>query len=419
MRLNSILFLPASILILIAPHTASADLGREEHLPTQWRRTIGAESLPRESVHRRRQVEEHLRLGRTPVGVMKMSPDEGEKFYMDYWQFEEDLGQSPSRDALKEPLRARGVEELRLLANGSTAVSFRPPFALHIGGRADNDDRWVPREIGGVGILAVLEKRASSCPTGTADCSSIGHPNSCCSTNENCFVIQDTGLGSVGCCPKGNSCGGTITHCNAPNSPCPANLGGGCCIPNYECEGVGCVFNSTVVVPQPPTTTASSSAEIPTSTTSSAIPPPTSATTTASSSPSLPNTPGTSTALSTASTDTGVAPVRPTSGTSITSTSSLAATPTDTLCPTGFYACSAYYQGGCCRVGRNCEKISCPATSSTTISIIPRVLVLPGGPAAQQVMGETVVRVDINAGLLVALLYLRVLRQKCKRRVRT
>jgi hypothetical protein len=38
-----------------------------------------------------------------------------------------------------------------------------------------------------------------------------------------------------------------------------------------------------------------------------------------------------------------------------------------TGCPTGFYACSAYYQGGCCQIGRNCDSTSCPALASTTL----------------------------------------------------
>lgn len=166
-----------------------------------------------------------------------MSEDQGEKFYMEYWQFSEDSSQSTLKASL--PLRARDNEEAMLLSNGSMVMSFRPPFALHTENELGNMDLRAR----GAAVLALFEKRAFICPVGTLDCSAIGYPNSCCSTNESCFMIQDTGLGPVGCCPKGSSCGGTISNCNTPNTPCAANLGGGCCIPNYVCEGVGCRFS--------------------------------------------------------------------------------------------------------------------------------------------------------------------------------
>lgn len=160
-----------------------------------------------------------------------MSEDEGEKFYMEYWQFSSDS----SQPLQTSPLRARDSEEV-MLSNGSMVMAFQPPFALH----TENEVGHMDLRARGAAVLALLEKRAFLCPVGTLDCSAIGYPNSCCSTSESCFMIQDTGLGPVGCCPKGSSCGGTITNCNTPNTPCAANLGGGCCIPNYVCEGVGC-----------------------------------------------------------------------------------------------------------------------------------------------------------------------------------
>jgi progranulin len=221
----------------MASHPVSAEANPEEQSPAQWVQTQAKRS--QEGTDRRRDVEEHLRLGRSPVGVMKMSPDEGEKFYMEYWQFEQDLEQSPMFGAF---LRARDEdEEARLLVNASAAILFRPPFALH----TDNFGMEygvlrARRAMEGIAVLAALQKKDFVCPTGTASCQGIGYPNSCCSTDENCFVIPDTGLGPVGCCPKGGNCGGTITECNAPNTACAANLGGGCCIPNFVCEGVGC-----------------------------------------------------------------------------------------------------------------------------------------------------------------------------------
>ena len=115
---------------------------------------------------------------------------------------------------------------------------------------------------------------------------------------------------------------------------------------------------STIVVPS---TTATATSTLPSVSSST----PSSASSSASSTP---------TATSSA---TGVAPVRPTSATSTT-------TPTagPTACPTGFYACEAYYAGGCCRTGRDCHTTSCPATSSTTIISSGVTVVVPVDSAA-------------------------------------
>jgi hypothetical protein len=71
-----------------------------------------------------------------------------------------------------------------------------------------------------------------------------------------------------------------------------------------------------------------------------------------------------------------LAPVRPTSGSAATPSSS----PTDNLCPTGFYVCSAYYPSGCCRVGRDCKSTgSCDLPTSTIINTNGVVVVAPTG----------------------------------------
>lgn len=58
-----------------------------------------------------------------------------------------------------------------------------------------------------------------------------------------------------------------------------------------------------------------------------------------------------------------VPPARPTSLTTATH----ATTSRNDVCPTGFYACSAVYHGGCCQTGRNCDTTSCPTVASTTV----------------------------------------------------
>lgn len=41
--------------------------------------------------------------------------------------------------------------------------------------------------------------------------------------------------------------------------------------------------------------------------------------------------------------------------------------PSNSFCPTGFYACEARAEGGCCQTGRDCETTSCPPVEMTTI----------------------------------------------------
>jgi progranulin len=126
-----------------------------------------------------------------------MSPDEGEKFYMDYWQFDGELEQSQLLET-GTSLRARDEEEdAILLANASAVVSFRPPFALHTEEAIDPlnfEDlraRKAPESSNSAAVLAMLIKRGFQCPTGTADCSGIEAPNSCCPTTEFCYAITE------------------------------------------------------------------------------------------------------------------------------------------------------------------------------------------------------------------------------------
>lgn len=74
-----------------------------------------------------------------------------------------------------------------------------------------------------------------------------------------------------------------------------------------------------------------------------------------------PKPPGTSSGTDT--TDHLVPPALPTSRSTNTHTT----TSRGNICPTGFYACSAIYHGGCCQTGRDCDTTSCPTTSSTML----------------------------------------------------
>lgn len=55
------------------------------------------------------------------------------------------------------------------------------------------------------------------------------------------MVDADTGAGDVGCCPQGQRCSGVIGKCREGYTACLGELGGGCCIPGYECVRGGCM----------------------------------------------------------------------------------------------------------------------------------------------------------------------------------
>lgn len=80
-------------------------------------------------------------------------------------------------------------------------------------------------------------------------------------------------------------------------------------------------------------------------------------------------------------------PARPTNLSTVTS-----ATRGGDVCPTGFYACSAVYQGGCCRTGRDCDTTSCPTTSSTTIISDGVTIVAPVATTTQHSGGNRCAR---------------------------
>ncbi|ESZ92631.1 hypothetical protein SBOR_6985 [Sclerotinia borealis F-4128] len=396
MRLSlDILGLPTSILLLLVSQTDPVQaVDDDNRLLVQWPRDLAVHvkywfygsASARASAKRDGGLEEDgIVVVESPVGILKMSEDEGEKFFTEYWRFGGEDSQSSlnGRDGF---LRQRDLkEEARSLANSSIPLSFRAPFALHTDDRSGPLDYEEIRARGkdSAAILAILEKRDFQCPTGTSNCSSIGYPNSCCATDEICFQITDTGLGPVGCCPSGGNCGGSITNCASPNTPCSDDIGGGCCIPNYVCASVGCVINPSLVVVITTTKTLTVISSTPTTTTQTST-----ITSTRSSLSSTSSIFSTSSQISTSIVSTttttsasGIVPVRPTGETTTTTTESTS-TATEDTCPTGFYACSAHYQGGCCRTGRNCDTTSCPATSSTTIISSGITVVVPVGLAA-------------------------------------
>ncbi|KAI0446186.1 hypothetical protein F4803DRAFT_56905 [Xylaria telfairii] len=322
-----------------------------------------------------------------PTAVRKMSADEGEKFMPEYYAFApaDFYGGNPQAPL---QLRTRELyalltpeEEALLAANSSAALVFRPPFPRHYDHRArspegrrrsqEKDSRSLYRRT--VEVLARLRGREFTCPAGTHVCSNIDEPNYCCTDGTTCFVVENApDAGNVGCCPDGQTCGGSVAACADGNTACPAQDGGGCCIPGFVCADIGCVQSTSYVTSsttptQTPTPTSSSST---TTTTTSTTP--SSSTQPTTSTPQV-TTPTSTSDSSTSASGTGLPPVRPTSSGPNTSTP----TTTGDYCPTGFYACLATAGSGCCRTGRDCSTTSCPPVASTTIITHGATIVVP------------------------------------------
>ncbi len=198
--------LPSSLLLLVAAQTAARQLPPVRH----------------------------------PVSIRKMAPGSAEKLLDSYVAFAPLPAGGPGSIAARAFLDDR--EALLLAANSSAALSFRPAFRPSAveQDEAARDGLNLFRRA--AAALAALQRRQWGCPSGTSSCAAIGYPYSCCHDDETCYQITDTGLGPVGCCPAGATCGGTISTCGAGDLACPSDLGGGCCIAGYVCAGVGCKY---------------------------------------------------------------------------------------------------------------------------------------------------------------------------------
>ncbi|KAI3322465.1 hypothetical protein HD806DRAFT_126371 [Xylariaceae sp. AK1471] len=330
-----------------------------------------------------------------PTAVRKMSLDEGEKFMPEYYAFASldlyrESPQVPPQLLAREVLTPE--EEALLTTNSSTALAlaFKPPFPRHydyqgLGARnkvrGSGGQGRQPKEEKAPGslyrrareALARLQGRDFTCPGGTHVCSNINQPNYCCTDGTTCFVVENApDAGNVGCCPDGQTCGGSVAACADGNTACPAAEGGGCCIPGFVCANIGCIVSTISALTH--TTTTETLVPLPTPSTSitpSTSPQPTTSTSTvtqaATTSPSNTN------SGSGSSTGTGLPPVRPTSSTPNTDIT----TGTNSYCPTGFYGCLATAGSGCCRTGRDCSTTSCPPVASTTITTSGATIVVP------------------------------------------
>ncbi|KAL8695276.1 MAG: hypothetical protein Q9218_000174 [Villophora microphyllina] len=299
-----------------------------------------------------------------PVAVRKMMGQEAEMFFQDYWQFEQEDRHQPTTSG-------KTVYNSEVWMNTSLLPPLLAPIALHQDSDASSSPlRWAR------GLVPHLHNRAFQCPTNTNACTDIDRPNSCCPYGDSCQLMTNTGQGDVACCGIGHTCAGKVQNC-APNyQSCPSNEGGGCCLPGSTTT----VIVNPQVTASPPTSSQSSSPPA-TTTSSSALAPlpfgPPSATsssqttvttsttsTTTSGPPTSSSSSSPSPTASSSSSSIFFAPARPTSAAVVT-THYASAAPS---CPTGFYQCSAYYHGGCCRIGRDCGLSDCPASASSTVA---------------------------------------------------
>ena len=301
-----------------------------------------------------------------PTAVRKLVPDANEKLLAQHLAFAPVL------------FNAQSIHQVE----SNLTSSYRPAFSLH---QDDNDQQAnaFPRA---ALALSLLQKR-TSCPSGFNSCADIGNPNKCCEDGTYCSYVSDSDTGHVACCPNGATCGGAVGTCPSNTVTCPSELGGGCCIAGYVCQGDGCV-PSAAATSAPPTATyvqsvtSQPSAQTITQTRTTVVAgnpstvivtvavtrgssaqPKTETTTVIASASSSSISSGTNTA-------TGDAPYRPVSSTEQSTTqppASTSAADTQTGCPTGFYGCLATHGGGCCQTDRNCQTYDCPAASLTPI----------------------------------------------------
>ena len=209
MHISTLLSLPSSILLILCATPANAEQQWPHNLPKHMK------YFPEDEKHVKRglDITERLKYER-PIGMKKMSTDEGEMFMLDNWIF------APSQSK-----RA----EYETFSNGT----YQAQPAI----RPNAQEDWFER----MRVRDVLLKRQFKCPEGTLSCSSVGAPDVCCGGDSTCVTVSDTSIGSVGCCPNGATCSGTIS-CNeaAGYTSCPNSSNGGCCLPGFQCSGVGC-----------------------------------------------------------------------------------------------------------------------------------------------------------------------------------
>lgn len=168
----------------------------------------------------------------SPTAIKKLAPGSNDKLLREHLAFAPLQIISP-RDAAAAAISFLDNQDDELLKLNGTERFYRPAFAPHSEESRDNMLRRAAE------ALALLQ-RSSSCPKGMNICSDINPEVKCCQEGTYCVEVGDSVAGGVACCPDGASCGGGVGSCPSEAASCPESLGGGCCIPGYVCQGLGC-----------------------------------------------------------------------------------------------------------------------------------------------------------------------------------
>lgn len=192
---------------------------------------------------------ESLNRNGEPLQIRKMTPDEGEKFFPEYWLFAnissssssssiphqpdpqssqsatEDISEAATKDKREKEEEEEEEEETNKPNIHPRIYPLNPPKT--------------PTPQNAALLLRTLFARTFTCPPNTSPCTSINRPSSCCGLDETCELVNS----EVGCCPAGQSCaGGSVGECGGGYTSCGVDFGGGCCIDGYECVDGGCMF---------------------------------------------------------------------------------------------------------------------------------------------------------------------------------
>ena len=243
LSLAALQLFPASLLLFIATAptvTQALDNGWAFRLrPSLWSKS-GKESLPRRD---ETTITHHM--NQVPIAVRKMTGDQGEMFFPEYWQFEAGTNGAPKLDQDRGKPTPRSLSPLEDVStvkdwpNASMPHPLQAPFSLHTNVQLDTRP-LISRLLRSPGAIFALDTRDYACPGGTDACTAINRPNSCCTAGLICQLTTNVGLGDVGCCEPGQACGQEVSGCPEEYTLCPNSLGGGCCIPGSACNGVGC-----------------------------------------------------------------------------------------------------------------------------------------------------------------------------------
>lgn len=155
----------------------------------------------------------------SPTAIKKLSPDSNQKIF-------------PHHLAFSIPIISSLQDQ-----DDASNYTYSPAYAPH----SDETEHSVLRRA--AEVLALLQRR-QSCPTNMKSCFGVGSGVKCCQEGTYCVYVGDVSPGGIACCPDGASCGGGVGECPDGSTSCSADSGGGCCIPGYVCEGLGCMFQS-------------------------------------------------------------------------------------------------------------------------------------------------------------------------------